>query len=485
MDSTVSSALGDARVYFVEPVSTDDYGCSICLSIVDEPVICGRTEGCATLYCSRCMSKALETKKQCPFCSHPITGKPQKSLQLKNSIQKLDVHCIHADLNGDKTGEGGQKRKAEAVDPTVCSWRGKYSELATHLGNDCPGTEVSCSNAGCPAMVPRGRLEEHGAECSFRREPCEHCGELALRSAMAKHIDENCQRAPVRCVCGSSVPRSAFAAHEVSCPEVACGCQYADLGCGERIKRKDLMKHMESAAEAHNALLLREVVGLRGALVDQKQQTLGLQRETASLQQELAEQKQKVDNQTAILLRELGGQKRELANTMETQSAGHAANLQRQLASLQRTSTLKPITLIWKVEGMAAKIQIAREEAKEIYSPYFDMPDLRGGVSMMHLQMTLTGAKMGLHFGKRPKAYGSSSDCDVDISGWQVSLSGARITTQKTMAMTPGSMCENGKLHGWASFAADVTAYMANDAITITIVVKVNGSGAPIVLANP
>ena len=42
-----------------------------------------------------------------------------------------------------------------------------------------------------------------------------------------------------------------------------CPCEYADLGCTSMVKRKDLPEHMDSAAKAHNSLLLTKVLGLQ------------------------------------------------------------------------------------------------------------------------------------------------------------------------------------------------------------------------------
>ena len=430
---TLSRSLGSVRIQFESSVGRD-YECGICYCIADEPVNCGRHEGCAALYCSSCLSMALHTKRQCPTCSHPIPGNPIKNMPMKNLILAKTVFCLHnkskdapaAGVAGAVAADGaaaaaaaagagtrgGKKRKAAALDPAVCEWRGKYSELATHLGKDCPGVEVGCANAGCSAKVLRCRLEEHGAECDFRREPCEHCGEQVLRSAMANHIEEDCQRAPVECDCGKSFPRAAFAAHEASCPEVYCPCEYADLGCEEEVKRKDLPQHMDSAAKAHNSLLLRKVLGLQS-----------------------------------------------------------------------QVDALRTLTLTWKVEGMAAKMLAARDVEKYFYSSNFDVPELGGGVSKMFLKIKMTVTKLGLYFYKRSKASGSSSDCDVDISGWQLTLSGAGAQAQKTEKMNQGAKSKVGRGRGW-DFAEGVTPFIANDAITITAKVKVNGQAAPLALTT-
>ena len=126
----------------------------------------------------------------------------------------------------------------------------------------------------------------------------------------------------------------------------------------------------------------------------------------------------------------------------------------------------------------------ARNGEKNFLSSTFDVPELGGGVSKMCLWMELTGTKLGLYFHKRTKAQRSSSDCDVDISGWQMTLSGAGAQAQKTMTMVQGAKCENGSGMGWPDFAADVTPFIANDAITITAKVQVNGQAAPVALTT-
>ena len=142
------------------------------------------------------------------------------------------------------------------------------------------------------------------------------------------------------------------------------------------------------------------------------------------------------------------------------------------------------MTLTWKVEGMAAKMQSARDGEKYFLSSDFFVPELGGGVSQMYLQMKLTGTKLGLRFTKQTKAQGSSSDCDVDISGWQLTLSGAGAQAEETLTMPQGKQCPNGMACGWPDFAADVTPFIANNAITITAKVQVNGQAAPLALTT-
>ena len=52
------------------------------------------------------------------------------------------------------------------------------------------------------------------------------------------------------------------------------------------------------------------------------------------------------------------------------------------------------------------------------------------------------------------------------------------------MTMPQGTKCPSGMALGWPNFSADLTPFIANDAITITAKVQVNGQAAPLVLST-
>lgn len=60
-------------------INKKDLECPICLEIFEDPVV---VVGCGHIFCSKCIEKCLESKKECPFCKKKTT---------KDLVEKLDI----------------------------------------------------------------------------------------------------------------------------------------------------------------------------------------------------------------------------------------------------------------------------------------------------------------------------------------------------------------------------------------------------------
>ncbi len=69
----------------------DEFVCSICTSIVENPV---QTK-CEHLFCSKCINEWVNVKKTCPIDGGSLTiedlGEPNRVL--RNLLNKLDIKC--------------------------------------------------------------------------------------------------------------------------------------------------------------------------------------------------------------------------------------------------------------------------------------------------------------------------------------------------------------------------------------------------------
>ena len=185
---TKCSTLGGVTVFFKDKnMDRESFDCRICYEIVDDPVTCGRKEGCAAFYCNSCLTTAMEKDKNCPKCRYSITGQATKSLYIKNQLIKQEVYCPNGNGQTDSKAVTGRKRKADALDSCVCQWVGKFSTLLdSHLSKVCPGVMVKCENenSGCKDVFKRGQLDKHKKECLYQILTCEHCDEEITRMAM-------------------------------------------------------------------------------------------------------------------------------------------------------------------------------------------------------------------------------------------------------------------------------------------------------------
>ena len=140
-------------------------------------------------------------------------------------------------------------------------WEGELEEVENHLTSEdgCNYERVPCGNEGCSETMRREDLCIHLQEkCYYRPYKCEHCGyvdtytnitgetQLRRKSLKDSHYSE-CLEYPLDCPnrCGETdIERKAMSAHQSICPLEPLDCPFKDVGCTEKIARKDLEDHM-------------------------------------------------------------------------------------------------------------------------------------------------------------------------------------------------------------------------------------------------
>ena len=147
--------------YEIDPVGAllDDLNCGICHHVVRDAQ---QSKCCGHITCKQCIDKTLRSKmidKKCPYCSDPdFNVTPDKRTQ--RQVLNLAVYCPHKQQMGSEPG---------------CVWKGELRSREKHLNDDCPFTEVKCSN-GCQKMIQRRQLEDHlRLECELRQMNCKYC----------------------------------------------------------------------------------------------------------------------------------------------------------------------------------------------------------------------------------------------------------------------------------------------------------------------
>lgn len=160
--------------YEIDPVGalSDDLNCGICHHVVRDAQ---QTMCCGHSTCKQCIDKVLQTKiidKKCPYCSNPdfkvVTDK-----KTQRQVLNLVVYCPHKQI-GPEPG---------------CVWKGELRSREKHLNDDCPFTEVYCTN-GCQKTIQRRRLEDHlKLECKLR-QVCKYCN----GTGYYQQINGNCEQ---------------------------------------------------------------------------------------------------------------------------------------------------------------------------------------------------------------------------------------------------------------------------------------------------
>ncbi|XP_054720480.1 uncharacterized protein LOC129230097 isoform X2 [Uloborus diversus] len=148
-----------------DPPADEELICSICRAIFCDPVQCP----CNHVFCRACITKWLQTNKNCPVCRKRAT---RSSIQdvvplIKNMILKLILRC--------KNSENG------------CDEKFSLEACETHM-RACLYQMVKCKNPSCPEHLLRKEIEDHERDkCLFRCFKCSTCSLNISKLTPRKH----------------------------------------------------------------------------------------------------------------------------------------------------------------------------------------------------------------------------------------------------------------------------------------------------------
>ncbi len=256
---------------FVDSECLKDYECPLCLHVIREPSL---TSCCGQHFCLTCISRISNDSKPCPLCKEK-TFTTMIDKKQKRKVLDLKVYC-------EKKSVG-------------CEWSGFLGESEQHNEKNCLFASIDCPN-NCGVAIQRRILAEHQInDCSKRPYTCEYCQltETYLY-IQAEHLPV-CPKRPVTCPneCGvTSLETSQLEQHMRECSLAMVECELSEVGCEEKVKRKDLDRHMEEAARRHIQLMNIYCIRTVAALKDEN---LELKKELTTKNKEVANLKKKVD----------------------------------------------------------------------------------------------------------------------------------------------------------------------------------------------
>ena len=139
--------------------------------------------------------------------------------------------------------------------PNKCGNNIKRKDMNSHH-DICPLESLDCPfNArDCCNKILREDMECHKRECYYRPYSCEYCGHRGtFRDIMCSHYS-TCDQYPLECPnkCGeTNIKRRDMKAHCDICPLEPLSCPFKDVGCSNKIQRKDMEKHIEINTQCH------------------------------------------------------------------------------------------------------------------------------------------------------------------------------------------------------------------------------------------
>ena len=239
------------RTYaFTDPVGRM-FECPICQQVVKKA---HSVKCCKKTFCEDCLVEALNNVCRCPLCrsENPMV---YENDAIDDGVNDFQVLCLHH-------AKG-------------CEWRGHLLHEPQHREERCGYEEIECERQeiGCEVVDERRHMKKHiEEECAHREVPCEYCGDFQQIWKMALHLI-SCPEYPVACVndcCVKGLLRKNIDSHQKVCPEAVVDCPFAEMGCQEgQLKRKDIESHTTSAVSHHLALVMKNLVETKQAMVVQ------------------------------------------------------------------------------------------------------------------------------------------------------------------------------------------------------------------------
>ena len=216
---------------FVQPVP-DRLICRICHDPCHNAYM---TICCGHNFCESCLNKAQKITSEivCPVCRKEDFQVFPNS-QANREIRGLHVFCVN-------------KQRG-------CECQCEINEIINHCESACLFQSVCCP-IKCGKVLNRRDLADHAKnECPCRTVVCQYCyKEGEYQYIAGKHFDD-CTKAPIPCAnkcTARGIPRDEIILHMKECPLQIIQCEFHNVGCEEKIMRKDLEKHNLSFVDKH------------------------------------------------------------------------------------------------------------------------------------------------------------------------------------------------------------------------------------------
>ncbi|XP_065901688.1 TNF receptor-associated factor 3-like [Dysidea avara] len=261
---------------FVEPVP-DRLLCLICQYPSRDPQL---SVCCGNVFCKSCLDAAKKVRsveQVCPYCRNKeFPSVPNK--QADREIRSLRVFCDN-------------KQKG-------CDWNGEINDLNNHLKKSCFFELMQCPN-NCGNMSERKYMASHvEIDCPRRMVICQYCGATGECQSMGAEHMEKCPKVllpcPNKCTI-RGVPREDMEAHRKECPLEIVQCEYHDVGCDERMARKDYVAHTQHYMDRHLRLTVhlvgiqqRHIEDLTATVAENKKELTAAKNELFSARKEIS-----------------------------------------------------------------------------------------------------------------------------------------------------------------------------------------------------
>ena len=230
MAATTPTDIGGYDYTFVN-TPPDRLVCRICDYVSRDPRM---SECCGHNFCESCLenaNKAASITKACPICRDDGFT-TYRNKQADREARNLEIACPNEEMG--------------------CTWQGEINHVSGHFVDNILGCEyenVKCTNFDCEEMVQRRSLRDHvWMDCLHRTSRCQYCRTYDKYLFIIGDHVKQCPKYPLPCPNNcevESVLREDMETHKKECPLEVIQCEYHNMGCEERMMRKNKRKHEE------------------------------------------------------------------------------------------------------------------------------------------------------------------------------------------------------------------------------------------------
>ena len=345
--------------------------------------------------------------------------------------------CMQQALRGKKTCPSCKKARIKALkDMVLRNQIMKHQVYCLNKGSADEATKTSnnrkrkaSSDETCTWIGKYDELSTHMKQCDFELVACsnEGCKEKIERRELEEHLQACIHRTTSCEHCNAAIKAALMNNHVNQCPKAKATCI-----CGYECTRDLLDQHRDN--DCPMTEIKCEVVGC-GAKV--------MRRDYEKHQDDAAKQ--------------------------------HVRLLSKELKVLTRP---QPSQVKWRLKDIAAKLRKAAVDKMTYYSPNFDV--FFRGSHKLYIGVAIRGNKLGLFLFKDNESSGDKSR--LDIAGTSITVTKAGLPEKKRTYPLEKFLEPSSWGRGLSPFLKDMTPYIDNDAINITIDLKLNKENEPLVL---
>jgi len=215
MASNFQHSVYDGGGYDVEVIENypEDFNCGICTLLIKDA-----THGCDNhVFCKSCLQENIdhgvrdEGNVICPGgCREVIDpSNLQPSKLINRMVNKLSTKC----------------------DTGFCPWKGDLLDFVQDHQKVCEYSLIPCTNDGCEITVMKRDIRQHEKDCLHQMIECDYC---------RGHVKKMNKKT-----------------HESVCSNETVDCLYQDIGCYDKVSRRDVALHKSTHNVKHTELMYR------------------------------------------------------------------------------------------------------------------------------------------------------------------------------------------------------------------------------------